>query len=84
MARGRRPSVGTFLIGHLDPVETISGVQARLANLGHFAGAIDGEASGALAAAVAAFEREAGLDVTGDPNDGPMQSKLVAVHDGDP
>lgn len=31
-----------LLIGHLDPIETISGVQARLENLGYLPGPIDG------------------------------------------
>jgi Putative peptidoglycan binding domain len=68
--------------GHLDPIEEISGVQGRLANLGYYAGPIDGETGPELELAIGQFESDAGLDVTGDVKNGDMQKKLQASHDG--
>jgi N-acetylmuramoyl-L-alanine amidase len=69
-------------LGHLDPFDTISGVQARLANLGFYAGPVDGADNADLDLAVAAFESKMGLAATGDPTNATMQSKLHDVHDG--
>lgn len=53
-------------IGHLNPMDHcadngVSGVQGRLANLGYYAGAIDGIAGPATQAAVRAFRKANGL-----------------------
>ena len=45
---GEEPGAGacytcTLLIGHLDPEDTVEGVQARLRNLGFYTGEVDGE-----------------------------------------
>jgi N-acetylmuramoyl-L-alanine amidase len=69
-------------VGHLDPFDTIAGVQARLANLGCYGGPIDGADNDDLGLAVAAFEKEMGLTLTGDPTNATMQNKLHSVHDG--
>jgi len=69
-------------LGHLDPPETIAGVQARLANLGYYNGPIDDTESLDLHLAVAAFELKVGLDITGDPRSTVMQQKLHGLHDG--
>jgi hypothetical protein len=60
------PSLGltwTVAIGHLDPVEhdgqpVITGVQARLRNLGYYSGEIDGAVGDTTRSAIEAFERE--------------------------
>lgn len=66
-------------IGHLDPVECPSGVQARLANLGFDAGPIDGREGPVLEAAVRAFQEKHGLVVDGVA--GPRtQAKLKDVY----
>ncbi len=44
-------------LGHLDPVEEITGVQARLANLGLYQGPIDGELNGPTEAAIHLFQQ---------------------------
>lgn len=56
----------TIRLGQLDPVSTVSGVQQRLANLGYSPGAAGGEEGGAFARAVAHFQADQGLAVTGE------------------
>ena len=47
----------TLLVGHLDPVDTISGIQARLANLGYDPGPTDGIPGPRTERAIRAFQR---------------------------
>ena len=49
-------------VGHLDPIDELSGVQARLMNLGFYAVGVDGQASEALNDAIAEFRVAQGLD----------------------
>jgi N-acetylmuramoyl-L-alanine amidase len=42
-------------VGHLDPIETVLGIQARLMNLGYYAGAIDGQLDDVTKSAISAF-----------------------------
>jgi hypothetical protein len=46
-------------VGHLDPVEEISGVQARLGNLGYYSGPITGTLDDATRRAISAFRLDA-------------------------
>jgi hypothetical protein len=64
-------------IGHLDPVETDSGIAQRLRNLG-FLGRTDG-APGTLGRAITAFQRANGLPATG-LIDAATRSKLSGQH----
>ena len=70
----------TLLVGYLDPIQKISGVQARLNNLGYSCGPVDGIAGQWTRAALRSFQREHGLDVTGEPNQQSLV-KLVSIHD---
>ena len=66
-------------IGHLDPIDEISGQIARLNNLGYFAGKLDGSNRDALNSAIQEFQCDNGLAVDGDC--GPKtQSKLKQIH----
>jgi N-acetylmuramoyl-L-alanine amidase len=80
-------------IGHLDPVEEVSGQKARLNNLGYFAGPIDGKADeendALLRSAIEEFQcehfpeprRADGVPVEVDGICGPKtQQKLKQVH----
>jgi hypothetical protein len=69
-------------IGHLDPIEMLSGVQGRLANLGYYSGPIDGRDSPDLSLAIASFESDMELTVTGKADGEALQNKLREVHDG--
>jgi hypothetical protein len=51
-----------LLLGHLDPIEELSGVQGRLKSLGFYHGPIDGKPSQATDEAVSAFQASSGLD----------------------
>lgn len=66
-------------IGHLDPVDEISGQQGRLNNLGYYFGDIDGNDSPRFRMAVEEFQCENGLTVDGicGPN---TQAKLKEVY----
>lgn len=73
------PYTWKLQIGHLDPVEHITGVQARLNNLGFPCGAVDGICGPKTEAAVKVFQEEYKLTVDGIP--GPQtQAKLQEVH----
>lgn len=66
-------------LGHLDPVEELTGVQARLNNLSFDCGAVDGIFGPHTKAAVRFFQEKQGLKVDGIP--GPnTQAKLKEVH----
>jgi N-acetylmuramoyl-L-alanine amidase len=67
-------------IGHLEPIGTICGVQARLNNLGFDCGPEDGAMSPRLQGALKRFQHEAGLDETGELDD-TTREKLEEMHD---
>jgi hypothetical protein len=56
-------------LGHLDPVSEISGVQARLLNLGIYDGPVDGEMNPKFEEAIRVFQERNGLQVTGKLDD---------------
>jgi hypothetical protein len=69
--RGRKRDV---LLGHLNPLrrtsdDGVSGVQARLANLGYPTDGVTGELSARTLRAVRAFRRDAGIDEDGGIDD---------------
>jgi N-acetylmuramoyl-L-alanine amidase len=69
----------TLQLGHLDPVKTMSGIQARLSNLGYPCGPVDGIIGPLTQAAVRSFQEDNGLKVDGIP--GPItQGKLQDRH----
>lgn len=53
-------------LGALDPLETVSGQQARLKQLGWYEGPVDGRSSDDLQAAVLAFQRRRQLTESGE------------------
>lgn len=68
--------------GDLDPIEELSGVQGRLANLGYFWGSVDGKPSAAFDNAVRQFQ----IDEKMDPSLGLEQTtreRLRVRHDGE-
>jgi len=66
-------------IGHLDPADSVSGVQARLRNLGYDCGGEDGEVGELTARALVAFQRANSLSPTGKV-DAPTIDKLKQAH----
>ena len=68
-------------MGHLDPWDKVSGVQARLKNLGYDPGPIDGDIGPLTHAALSGFQFSQNLTVTGNA-DSATKNKLKELHDG--
>ncbi|MCO5169073.1 MAG: peptidoglycan-binding protein [Planctomycetes bacterium] len=69
----------TLDLGHLDPIDTVEGVQARLSNLGYackVTGSLDDETKDALRA----YQGDQGLQVTGEIDES-TKSRLAQHHD---
>ena len=66
-------------LGELDPVTEITGVQARLGNLGFYEGEIDGKMSEELENAIRDFQEKKGLDPTGKLDES-FRQKLESVY----
>ncbi len=75
----KRPRVLKLKVGHLDPVDLVTGVQARLKNLGYECGPIDGTVSDKTQEALKAFQKSQGLTEDGQPSD-ETKAKLREVH----
>ena len=67
-------------IGHLDPLDEITGYQARLKNLGLYFGEITGEMDLLTETAIKEFQRRHGLEETGGM-DADTRRTLDEVHD---
>ena len=73
----------TLQLGDLDPVDEVTGVDARLINLGFGPADVEDSLSDEdRAEALKAFQDKFGLDVTGELTDA-TKSKLREVHDGE-
>jgi N-acetylmuramoyl-L-alanine amidase len=68
-------------IGHLDPIEHISGVQARLNNLGFDCGEVDGILGPKTRAAIEEFQAYCGIKPSGSA-DSATRDRLRIKHDG--
>lgn len=69
-------------IGHLDPVTEITGLQARLRNLGYYEGEVDGDLGEVTARALRSFQsKEDGLESTGEADDATLE-QLIDVYLG--
>ncbi len=66
-------------LGHIDPVEEVTGIQGRLRNMGFLASPIDGELNERTRQAIRAFQAHYDLPVTGESDDATRQ-KLVEIH----
>jgi N-acetylmuramoyl-L-alanine amidase len=66
-------------IGHVNPVNYVSGVQCRLKNLGFYQGDISGRLDDETRNAIRDFQAAHGLEITGEP-DAATRDALVAEH----
>jgi hypothetical protein len=66
-------------IGHMDPIDAITGIQARLNNLGFLCGPPDGTLSAATIQAIRGFQAQHKLPISGQPDEG-TRRKLVEQH----
>ncbi len=67
-------------LGHLDPIDKVSGVKARLTNLGFVCGEINDQEDDKYKDAVRNFQIVYRLPLTGEVDDA-MRSMLLALHD---
>lgn len=65
--------------GHLDPIDTITGVQARLNSLGYKINSVSGSLDDSTKTALSAFQKDNGLTVSGSI-DSTTRSKLEEMH----
>ncbi len=66
-------------VGGLNPISTLSGVKQRLRNLGYGLSDIDEEEDIELRDAIRAFQRDHGLEVTGELSD-PLRNTILSEH----
>ena len=66
-------------LGSLDPIEKLSGVQQRLTNLGYSCVSEQGTMGNLTKSAILAFQKERGLNASGELDDNTRQS-LAQVH----
>lgn len=64
----------------LDPKKEVTGIQARLANLGYYDGAVSGDLDAETTAAIERFQRDHDLEPTGQADDATV-SALSDFHD---
>ncbi len=69
-----------FLLGYLDSIDSISGVQQRLRNIGFSCNDPDGELGEDSAESVKAFQEKYGLSVTGKIDEA-TKNKLLEVYE---
>jgi N-acetylmuramoyl-L-alanine amidase len=69
----------TLMLGGIDPVSTISGIQGRLKNLGLDCGAVDNQLGPRTRRALREFQGRHGLPETGQPDQG-TRNKLRQLH----
>lgn len=74
-----RAMVYIISLGHMDPVNSFSGVAKRLKNLGYFNGPPPKTMTHDLQEALKAFQKANGLQESGEI-DQPTQDKLIQVH----
>jgi hypothetical protein len=68
-----------FAFGQLDPIDTMSGVQGRLRDLGLYFASVDGVYGPHTATALREFQKSRGLAVTGHADD-PTKAALRAAY----
>lgn len=68
-----------FRLGHVDPVESMSGVRQRLINLGYDCAPGEGPVDDELTSAIKDFQRKTKMTDTGNL-DGATRAKLKSVH----
>lgn len=59
-----------LVLGHIDPIDEVSGIQGRLRNLGFYNGEADGDSGPVTEEAIRGFQRKHGLPETGQADEG--------------
>lgn len=63
-------------LGALDPISSVSGIQARLNNLGYDCGEVDGDLNASTQQALSDFQEACGLPITGKLNEATLVKLL--------
>ena len=79
VGEGEEAATYELNLGHLDPFDTIRGVQQRLKNLGLYAGDVDGQRGEELQEALTLFANNQNLDPQSTP-DAQLFTKLKEAH----
>jgi len=79
VTEGSKTEEYTLPLGAIDPIDTLSGVQHRLANLGYPCGTEQGSIGPLTKTALRAFQKEMNLTVSGELDDATRQ-KLKEIH----
>ena len=66
-------------VGHLDPVTELTGIQARLRNMGHYNGPVDGKDGEGLSRAIRFLRSIHGLEINSDIDEA-FRNKLSEVY----
>jgi hypothetical protein len=66
-----------LLLGHLDPHDSVTGIQQRLRALGYYFGRVDGELGAQTQTALRSFQNQNGLTASGEVDDATSN----ALHD---
>ncbi len=77
---GAEPDVWILELGHMDPLDEASGVQARLENLGFDCGGVSGTVNDATRVAIRSFQWLTGLEMTGEIDDA-LKEKLTSYYE---
>lgn len=73
------PEEYSLQLGNIDPITEITGIQARLNNLGFYLGPVDGKMNPDTTEAIKFFQTEHGLKVNGE-TDQATRDKLLKEH----
>jgi hypothetical protein len=68
-------------LGYVEPSRRCDGVQSRLNNLGYACGPVDGQPSARLRNAVIQFQRDSGIQESGEWDDPAVAKALMRYHD---
>lgn len=79
VGQGEEQQEYDIFFGHLDPADTVSGVQERLSNLGFDCGSIDGVLGPKTKVTIRDFQFHYDLDQTGEIND-ETRSEIVKAY----
>jgi N-acetylmuramoyl-L-alanine amidase len=77
-ASGRQQEYN-FQLAYLNPADYVSGIQARLKNLGDYKGEINGNMDDASRDAIRRFQERSGLEATGQAN-AATKNALLQLH----
>lgn len=77
---GAEPEIWSLELGSMDPLDEVSGVQARLENLGFDCGGVSGSLNDRTRAAVRSFQWLVGLEMSGEIDDA-LRQKLAAYYE---